>query len=417
MQMSVAVGGFDAAEADQLRRAIGSKRSRERIEALKAKLFAGMAANGVEPDVAESIYRKIEAFAGFGFAESHSLAFAKLVYASSWMRLHYPAAFLAGLLRSQPMGFWSPQTLVADALRHGVETLRPDVVHSAVDAGLEPRRPGADGDGRHPVVGDDGCLAREQPPVPPVASETLAMRNRRHRRDAAFVVRMGLSSVTGVGAAAAERIIAAREAAPLRDIHDLARRADLDRGELEALATAGALEGLGVSRREGLWLAGPASTEREDQLEGSQVSLQPPLLPILSASEQVALDVWATGVTPGDHPVRYARGMLDGRGVLPIAGLAQAEAGRRVQAAGIVTHRQRPSTAQGVTFMNLEDETGMLNVIISKGLWAHARQVARHAPALIVRGMLQRTPEGVIALLADRLDRFDVPSPRSRDFQ
>ncbi|WP_347754402.1 error-prone DNA polymerase [Agrococcus sp. ProA11] len=408
MQMSVAVGGFDAAEADQLRRAIGSKRSLDRIAALKAKLFAGMAANGVEPDVAESIYRKIEAFAGFGFAESHSLAFGKLVYASSWMRLHYPAAFLAGLLRSQPMGFWSPQTLTADALRHGVETLRPDVVRSAIDAGLEPNGCAAGG--------DDACLAREQPPVPPVASETLAMRNR-HRRDGAFSVRMGLSSVTGVGAAAANRIVAAREAAPLRDIHDLARRADLDRGELEALATAGALEGLGVTRREGLWLAGPASTEREDQLEGSQVSLQPPLLPILSAEEQVALDVWATGVTPGDHPVRYARGMLDGRGVLPIAALAQAEEGRRVQAAGIVTHRQRPSTAQGVTFMNLEDETGMLNVIISKGLWAHARQVARHAPALIVRGMLQRTPEGVIALLADRLDRFDVPSPRSRDFQ
>lgn len=409
MQMSVAVGGFDAGEADQLRRAIGSKRSLERIEALKAKLFAGMAANGVEPDVAESIYRKIEAFAGFGFAESHSLAFAKLVYASSWMRLHYPAAFLAGLLRSQPMGFWSPQTLVADALRHGVETLRPDVVRSAVDAGLEPH-------GRPAGRGDDACTARDQPPVPPVASESLAARGR-HRRDGAFAVRMGLSSVTGVGEAAAGRIVAAREASPLRDIHDLARRADLDRGELEALATAGALEGLGIGRREGLWLAGPASTEREDQLEGSQVTLQPPLLPILSSQEQVALDIWSTGVATDDHPVRYARAMLEERGVLPIAGLADAEPGRRVQAAGIVTHRQRPSTAQGVTFMNLEDETGMLNVICSKGLWAHSRQVARHAPALIVRGMLQRTPEGVIALLADRLDRFDVPTSGSRDFR
>lgn len=408
MQMSVAVGGFDAGEADQLRRAIGSKRSLERIEALKAKLFAGMAANGVEPDVAESIYRKIEAFAGFGFAESHSLAFAKLVYASSWMRLHYPAAFLAGLLRSQPMGFWSPQTLVADALRHGVETLRPDVVRSAIEAGLE--RHG------HAGGGDDACMARDQPPVPATASESLAMRAR-HRRDGGFAVRMGLSSVTGIGAAAAERIVAAREASPLRDIHDLARRADLDRGELEALATAGALEGLGVSRREGLWLAGPASTEREDQLEGSQVTLQPPLLPILSAEEQVALDIWSTGVATDDHPVRHARAMLEERGVLPIDALARAEPGRRVQAAGIVTHRQRPSTAQGVTFMNLEDETGMLNVICSKGLWAHSRQVARHAPALIVRGMLQRTPEGVIALLADRLDRFDVPTSGSRDFR
>ncbi|WP_092667619.1 error-prone DNA polymerase [Agrococcus carbonis] len=408
MQMSVAVGGFDAGEADQLRRAIGSKRSKERIEALKAKLFEGMAANGISPETGESIYRKIEAFAGFGFAESHSLAFAKLVYASSWLKLHYPAAFLAGLLRSQPMGFWSPQTLVADAARHEVETLRPDVVRSGVDAGLERH-----GERR---LGDDACLAHEQPPVPRVASETLAQRQR-HRRDAGFAVRMGLSGVTGIGAGAAERIVAAREAAPIRDIHDLARRADLDRGELEALATAGALDALGITRREGLWLAGPASTEREDQLEGSQLSLQVPLLPMLSAEEQVALDIWATGVATDDHPVRHARAMLEARGVLPIAALAEAEPGRRVQTAGVVTHRQRPRTAQGVTFMNLEDETGMLNVIISKGLWLNQKQVARHAPALIIRGMLQRSAEGVIALLADRLERFDVPTGGSRDFR
>src|SRR5690606_31213345 len=186
-------------------RAIGSKRSKEKIAALRAKLFTGMAANGIDEATGEAIYRKIEAFAGFGFAESHSLAFAKLVYASSWLKLHYPAAFLAGLLRSQPMGFWSAQTLVKDALRHGVETLRPDVVHSGVAAALEPhgaRRPGA-----------DACLEREQPPVPKVATESLAVRDR-HRRDAGFAVRMGLASVTGVGEAAAERIVAARAASP-----------------------------------------------------------------------------------------------------------------------------------------------------------------------------------------------------------
>ncbi|MCH1884424.1 error-prone DNA polymerase [Agrococcus sp. ARC_14] len=432
MQMSVAVGGFDAGEADQLRRAIGSKRSKEKIAALKAKLFVGMAANGIEPEMAEAIYRKIEAFAGFGFAESHSLAFAKLVYASSWLKLHYPAAFLAGLLRSQPMGFWSAQTLVADATRHGVETLRPDVVRSGVDAGLEARPSTGQAVGRGAETaggpagrltdraewpaGDDACMAHEQPAVPARATETLAMRER-HRRDAGLAVRMGLAGVSGIGSAAAERIVAARGAQPLRDIHDLARRADLDRGELEALATAGALDGLGVSRREGLWLAGPAATEREDQLEGTQVSLQPPLLPMLSAEEQVALDIWSTGVATDDHPVRHARAMLDARGVLPIAALAEAEPGRRVHSAGVVTHRQRPRTAQGVTFMNLEDETGMLNVIVSKGLWLNQKQVARHAPALIVRGMLQRTEEGVIALLADRLERFEVPSRGSRDFQ
>lgn len=405
MQIASAVGGFSAADGDELRRAIGSKRSRERMAELRDRLFEGMRANGIVGDLAESIWRKIEAFAGFGFAESHSLAFGKLVYASSWLKLHHPAAFLAGLLRAQPMGFWSPQTLSADARRHGVEVLAPDIVRSAATADLE----------RHGerVAGDEACLAQHQPEVPWTPGPND---HARHRRDRGFAVRLGLASVAHVGEADAERIVAARGQSPFTGIDDVARRARLDRRQLESLATAGAFASLGLERREALWLAAPASTEREDQLEGTSVTVQPPLLPILSEAEQTALDIWATGVSPDDHPVRHARAALDADGVEPIARLVDLEPGRRRWAAGIVTHRQRPQTAQGVTFLNIEDETGMLNVLCSPGLWKRYRSVARHSAALKVRGILQHS-QGVVTMMADQIEPFDATAPPSRDFR
>lgn len=406
MQIAVLVGDFDAAAADELRRAIASKRSRERVAQLRDRLFEGMRGNGIVGDLAESIWRKIEAFAGFGFAESHSLAFGKLVYASSWLKLHHPAAFLAGLLRAQPMGFWSAQTLSADARRHGVEVLPPDIVRSAAIADLERH-------GERRGAGDDACLAPHQPPVP---WEPGRNDHRRHRRDEGFAVRLGLSSVAHVSADDAERIVAARIEAPFTGIDDVARRARLDRRQLESLATAGAFQSLGLERREALWLAAPASTEREDQLVGTSVTVQPPLLPILSDAEQTALDIWATGVSPDDHPVRHVRAALEADGVVPIASLTDLEPGRRRWAAGIVTHRQRPQTAQGVTFMNIEDETGMLNVLCSVGLWQRYRSVARHSAALKVRGILQHS-QGVVTMMADMIEPFDAVAPPSRDFR
>ncbi|QCR19959.1 error-prone DNA polymerase [Agrococcus sp. SGAir0287] len=405
MQIATAVGGFSAADGDELRRAIGSKRSRERMAELRERLFEGMERNGIVGDLAESIWRRIEAFAGFGFAESHSLAFGKLVYASSWLKLHHPAAFLAGLLRAQPMGFWSAQTLSADARRHGVEVLGPDLVRSAAMADLE----------RHgdQAGGDDACLEPHQPTVP---WEPGPNDHERHRRDRGFAVRLGLSSVAHVGVDDAERIVEARAQSPFTGIDDVARRARLDRRQLESLATAGAFEGLGLERRQALWLAAPASTEREDQLEGTSVTVQPPLLPVLSEAEQTALDIWATGVSPDDHPVRHARAALEADGVVPIARLPELEPGRRRWAAGIVTHRQRPQTAQGVTFMNIEDETGMLNVVCSVGLWKRYRSVAKHSAALKVRGILQHS-QGVVTMMADHIEPFDAAAPRSRDFR
>ena len=165
-------------------------------------------------------------------------------------------------------------------------------------------------------------------------------------------------------------------------------------------------------------MAGDAAQDRADFLPGSVVIVQPPLLPLLNEAEQVVYDLWATGISTDDHPVRHARTRLDGRGVLRIDALPHAEDGRRIEVAGVVTHRQRPATASGITFMNLEDESGIVNVIAGVGVWNRYRRVARESPALIVRGMLERSAEGVINVVADRFEPLTVSvSGRSRDFR
>ncbi|HEY6801222.1 MAG TPA: error-prone DNA polymerase, partial [Agromyces sp.] len=352
MQMAVAVGNCSAADADLLRRAMGSKRGVEKIERLRSKLYAGMAENGITPDVADSIYEKIEAFANFGFAESHALSFGLLVYASSWLKLHYPAAFLAALLRAQPMGFYSPQTLTADARRHGVQVLRPDILRSGVNAGLETIATGqTEPSEASGPSGMPGCAEAVQPPIGAFHRENPD-RSAEHRRDAAFAVRLGLADVSSIGEAVAERIVAEREArGPYRDMAEVSRRVGLNAEQLEALAAAGAFEGLGLQRREALWLAGEAAEDREEYLAGSIVVVQPPLLPMLSPAEQVVYDLWATGISPDDHPIRHIREQLDERGAIRIDLLQQAESGRRIEVGGVVTHRQRPATASGITFL------------------------------------------------------------------
>ncbi|WP_236811333.1 error-prone DNA polymerase [Arthrobacter sp. FW306-2-2C-D06B] len=417
MQMAVAVGGCTAEDADLLRRAMGSKRGREKIESLEAKLYAGMAANGISKDDADAIYGKIQAFANFGFAESHSLSFAVLVYASSWLKLHYPGAFLASLLRAQPMGFYSPQTLVADARRHGVQVLRPDVLHSLAEATLEVLDETTSAEAGQ-VGGMDSCLDFHQPEIG-LFQQDRPREDHLHRRDGSRAVRLGLDGVTSIGAEVAKRIVTEREEhGAYRDMADLSRRANLSADQLEALASAGALDSLGMNRREALWQAGDAALEREGQLPGTHVAVQPPLLPELSPLENVAYDMWATGISTDDHPMRHARGALDSRGVLRVDRLSQVESGTRVEVAGVVTHRQRPQTAQGITFVNLEDESGILNVICSVGLWKRHRRIARESSALIVRGFLERSPEGVTNLVADKLEPLVLTvKSNSRDFR
>ncbi|HML50954.1 MAG TPA: error-prone DNA polymerase [Propionicimonas sp.] len=409
MQMAMAVGECSGEDADLLRRAMGSKRGVERIESLKAKLYEGMARNGLTGEAADQIYAQIQAFANFGFAESHSLSFALLVYASSWLKLHYPAAFLAGLLRAQPMGFYSPATLVADARRHGVEVRPPDLHHSAVDPTLEP-------------------LVSETLPKQAVAPEPSGATapfgsvwegGAVHRRDGGFAVRLGLAGVRGIGREVAGRIVAERErGGDYASLEDLVRRTGVETEQLEALATANAFASLGLSRREALWRAGRAAQDRPDSLPGTLTEVQTPLFEDPTPTEALAEELWATGVSTGEHPIGQLRAELTARGVLRSDELRHAEADSRVRVGGLVTHRQRPSTASGITFLSLEDEAGLMNVVCSMGVWQRYRQVARNSAAVIVRGRLERSVEGVSNVLADQIEALPILVPhRSRDFR
>ncbi|MGB3731523.1 error-prone DNA polymerase [Microbacterium sp.] len=412
IQMATVLGNCTADEADLLRRAMGSKRGLEKIERIRESLYAGMREKGLSEELCDRIYAQIQAFSNFGFAESHSLSFALLVYASSWLKLHYPAAFLAGLLRSQPMGFYSASSLTADARHHGVRVLRPDLHASGALDGLERVE-----DGSGPT-GLDSCLIAPQPPIGRF-DRTAPDVSAAHRRDGRFAVRLGLSGVRGIGVKLAERIVAARdEHGPFRDLHDLVRRTDATAAQLEALATAGAFECLGLTRREAIWLAGAAAEDRARFLPGTTVSVQPPLFADQSGYERLAADLWSTGVSTDDHPLTHLRAALDARGVLTSAQLRTHEAGRRIEVAGVVTHRQRPATASGVTFLNLEDEHGLANIICTTGVWNRYRRIARDSPALIVRGILERSPEGVSNVLADAFEDLRTGlAHRSRDFR
>ncbi|OBG88125.1 error-prone DNA polymerase, partial [Mycobacterium sp. E3298] len=352
MQLAVDCAGFSAAEADQLRRAMGSKRSTERMRRLRGRFYEGMRAlHGAPDEVIDRTYEKLEAFANFGFPESHALSFASLVFYSSWFKLHHPAAFCAALLRAQPMGFYSPQSLVADARRHGVAVHGPDVNASLAHATLE---------------------------------------------NAGTEVRLGLGAVRHIGDDLAERLVGERKAnGPFASLLDLTTRLPLSVPQTEALATAGALGCFAMSRREALWAAGAAATQRPDRLPGVGSSSHVPALPGMSELELAAADVWVTGVSPDSYPTQFLRADLDAMGVVPAEKLLGVPDGDRVLIAGAVTHRQRPGTAQGVTFLNLEDETGMVNVLCTPAVWARHRKLANSAPAMLVRGQVQNASGAV----------------------
>ena len=374
MQLAVDCAGFSAAEADQLRRAMGSKRSTERMRRLRGRFYEGMRVlHGATDEVIDRTYEKLEAFANFGFPESHALSFASLVFYSSWFKLHHPAAFCAALLRAQPMGFYSPQSLVADARRHGVTVHGPDVNASLVHATLE---------------------------------------------NAGTEVRLGLGAVRHIGDDLAERLVEERKAnGPFASLLDLTARLQLSVPQTEALATAGALGCFGMSRREGLWAAGAAATQRPDRLPGVGSSSHIPALPGMSELELAAADVWATGISPDSYPTQFLRADLNAMGVVPADALGSVPDGDRVLIAGAVTHRQRPGTAQGVTFLNLEDETGMVNVLCTPGVWARHRKLAHTAPALLIRGQVQNA-SGAITVVAERMGRITLTvGSKSRDFR
>jgi error-prone DNA polymerase len=359
---------------------------------LRGRLYDGMAQRGITGALADDLYHKLAAFASYGFPESHAMSFAYLVYASAWLKRYHPAAFCAALLKAQPMGFYSPQTLVDDARRHGVTVLRPVINASGADATLET------------TAGTRSSAAPGEPP---------AVWGR-----GGPVVRLGLSGVRTLGDGVAARIEdERREHGPYRDLADLARRAALTTAQLEALATADAFACFGLSRRQALWAAGAAAQEREGRLPGMAGGIVAPVLPGMDAIDELVADVWATGLSPDTHPVAFARAHLDRLGAVAVAALPDVPDGTRLLVGGLVTHRQRPGTASGVKFLNLEDETGMVNVVCSQGLYQRARKVVRTSSALLVRGMLEKG-DGVVNLVADKFTPLRLPvRPASRDWR
>jgi error-prone DNA polymerase len=346
-----------------------------------------MRANGITGAVADDIFTKIKAFAAFGFAESHSISFAFLVYASSWLKLYYPAAFCAALLNAQPMGFYSPQSLVHDAKRHGVAVRGPDINSSLAAASLQ-------------EAGEDESGYRGPGPRQPA-------------------VRLGLSSVRAISAELAQRIVDERErGGEFTSLTELARRVGLNTTQLEALATAGAFATLGTSRREALWVAGAAADYRPGQLDLPAPSEEHiPALPEMTEPEQLMADLWSTGITRDRYPTAMIRERLNSLGVTTSRTLRELPDRTRVSVGGIVTHRQRPATARGVIFVNLEDEFGMINVICDPVVWQRHRKVAVGSGGLLVRGMLERA-DGVQNVIAERIEPLNLGlRTTARDFR
>ena len=375
MQIAIVAAGFTPGEADALRRAMAAWKRRGGLEPFREKLIDGMLARGYDTAFAERIYSQICGFGDYGFPESHAASFALLTYFSAWMKRHHPAAFTCGLLNSQPMGFYAPAQLVADARRHGVEVLPADVRFSGWDCELE----------------------------------------RGARRG--HSIRLGLRMVSGMRREAAERIVAARSRGDFEDIQDLVERAGPDRASVQALTEAGALKALAGHRRRARWQA-LAARDSGDLLTGTRIPERQPELPLPSRVEELKSDYASIGLSLESHPIALLRRRL-GRSVATARRLPEMNDGRRVEVAGVVTHRQRPGTASGVIFLSLEDETGIVNVIVWPKLAERFRAEVLGAGLLRVRGALQNAQgsQHVVASGFESLDDWLAGlASESRDF-
>jgi error-prone DNA polymerase len=348
MQLAMVAAGFTPDEADQLRRAMAAWKKKGGLEPFEKKLKDGMKANRYPSEFADRIYDQILGFGEYGFPESHSASFAQLAYFSAWLKCHHPAAFLAGLLNSQPMGFYAPAQLIQDARRHGVEVRPADVILSQWDCTLE-----------------QGA------------------------------VRLGLRMVGGLAAAAGERIIASRSC---NSVAELAQRAGLNRKNLKSLAAAGALQSLAGHRRDAHWIA--AGVESDPPMNVHAVEHAPGFVPPTEA-EEIAADYDSLGFTLGRHPLALLRNRLAELGLVSAEKLSLLPHGRRVRTAGLVTCRQRPGTASGVVFVTLEDESGCVNVIVWHDLFERYRKELLGARLLGVEGVVESDGR-VIHLIARR---------------
>jgi len=369
MQLAVVAAGFTPGEADKLRRAMAAWKRKGGIGPFRDKLIGGMLARGYTSDYAEQIYRQIQGFGEYGFPESHAASFALLVYVSSWLKCHEPAAFCAALLDSQPLGFYAPAQIVRDAMSHGVEVRPIDVTASDWHCTLEP------------------SSAEASKPA----------------------VRIGLELVAGFNEAAGERIMVARHDVPFIDAEDLARRAELNRGEINALAQADALATLAGHRRRALWatLGVDADAPHSAPLAArsrreAPVELLPP-----TEGQDIVADYHHTALTLRRHPLALLRERFNAKGYLTAAGIGAARNQQRVRTTGIVTCRQRPSTASGVTFVTIEDETGTVNVVVWNTTGEKYRRALLHSTLMTVYGHVERVTSGVapiVHLIASRLE-------------
>jgi error-prone DNA polymerase len=377
MQLAIEGAGYTGGEADQLRRDMAAWKRNGKLERHRARLLEGFEKSGIAREFGERLYQSIEGFGEYGFPESHAASFAHLVYASSWLKVHHPAAFAAALINSQPMGFYSPGTIVKDAERHGVEVLPARVDASDWDCTLEGTDRRIDGD----------------PPA----------------------LRLGLRLVSGLGEAAGKRVELARRARAFAGVEDLIARGELDRRELDALARSGALAAFGLGRREALWKT--RAPRENDLLAGVDFREEMPSLAPMSRAEQMVLDYSTTGVAVGDHAMNVVRPNLPAhfKSARDLTTLAH---GERVSTAGLVICRQRPQTASGVVFITLEDETGFVNLILWSATFERWRHVATTSSVLAAHGKVERDGD-VIYVVPERLESVvlsDMPSA-SRDFR
>lgn len=412
MKLAVVAAGFTPGEADQLRRAMGAWRKTGVIEKFKEKLMAGMRAKGLSDEFADQVFRQIRGFGEYGFPESHAASFAILVYISAWLKKYHPAAFCASIINSQPMGFYAPAQLIADARNHGVQVLPVDVNYSDWDCTLE-------------------YAMEEIEILQSSANDFSGSQKPDHKpRDPEPCLRLGLRMISGLRRDAAEAVENARLQGPFVSMVDFSNRTELSRSALVRLSEADAFGSINQDRRTALWqaLAQPDSPPDQPLFDSlPPVDSQPVHLPELSSQEQVIDDYRSFGLSLRAHPVSFFRSRLDQLKVTTAAGLKGKEDNRHLRVAGLVILRQRPSTAKGITFVTLEDETGTANLVVKQHIWERYYQIARQSKAWIAHGKLENR-SGVIHVVVNRLedlmdkvsdltDRPDDLNISSRDFR
>jgi len=377
MKLAVVAAGFTPGEADQLRRAMGAWRRNGHIhmEKFRQKLLDGMRARGLAEEFAERVFQQIRGFGEYGFPESHAASFALLVYVAAYLKHYYPAAFAASLINSQPMGFYAPAQLIRDARAHDVEVRAIDANHSSWDCTLEGER----------------------------------------------ILRLGFRLIKGMSEKDVDAIVRAREDGPYLSVDEFTTRTGLQQSTVSRLAEADAFESLGDDRRRALWhsLAQPRNRKPTPLLDKIGAPVDPPAaLPSATIQEEVVADYQTVGLSLRPHPVSFYRERLEQLGAIPAEALAEVPNNRHVKVAGLIILRQRPSTGKGITFVTLEDETGVANLVLHKDIWERFHKVARHSNAWIVRGRLE-SKHSVIHVVVQHLQDMHeqlTQLVQSRDF-